>query len=235
MAGATIRRPTCVRSSARSAGSARARALTVSLAHANNALTGQRPAGLPTARDRDYDSVYTKPDTTDNRSTLAHRQRRATFHGSAVAVARTPTIAICGRSTLQRRHQRGIARSESSISPAPPSARRWRPPGYGNVPGQRARCEQHAVSLAALHRQRAAERRAGGEVQRPDQPDADRSAERRPSGQLSRSRRARIAHASVHGGRGVRPQHVGVRAVDRARLSESRSQRHRPGRVRRRR
>jgi TonB-dependent Receptor Plug Domain len=42
---------------------------TVSLGHANNSLTGN---GLQDTQllDRDYDSVYTKPDTTDNRSTL---------------------------------------------------------------------------------------------------------------------------------------------------------------------
>jgi outer membrane receptor protein involved in Fe transport len=56
-----------------------ANALTVSLAHANNSLTGN---GLQDFQllEGDYDSVYTKPDTTDNRATLltVNARRRLT-------------------------------------------------------------------------------------------------------------------------------------------------------------
>lgn len=49
--------------------------LAISLGHANNALTGN---GLQDFRllDRDYASIYTKPDETDNRSTLANMSLR---------------------------------------------------------------------------------------------------------------------------------------------------------------
>jgi outer membrane receptor protein involved in Fe transport len=49
--------------------------VTVSVGHANNSLTGN---GLQEFRllDRDYASIYTKPDTTDNRSTLLNVSAR---------------------------------------------------------------------------------------------------------------------------------------------------------------
>jgi hypothetical protein len=56
-------------------------ALTVSVAHANNSLNGN---GLQDFRllDSDYDSVYTKPDTTDNRATLLSVNARRRLAGS---------------------------------------------------------------------------------------------------------------------------------------------------------
>jgi outer membrane receptor protein involved in Fe transport len=49
--------------------------VTVSVGHANNSLTGN---GLQEFRllDRDYSSIYTRPDTTDNRSTLVNLSAR---------------------------------------------------------------------------------------------------------------------------------------------------------------
>jgi outer membrane receptor protein involved in Fe transport len=56
--------------------------LAVSLAHADNALTGN---GLQDVRllDRDYESIYTKPDVTDNRATSLNAVVRRTFAGAA--------------------------------------------------------------------------------------------------------------------------------------------------------
>lgn len=65
--------------------------VTVSVGHANNSLTGN---GLQDVRllDRDYASIYTKPDTTDNRSTLfnvsARRQLNARLSFLATAYYR---------------------------------------------------------------------------------------------------------------------------------------------------
>ena len=116
----------------------------VSVGHANNSLTGN---GLQDCRllDRDYASVYTKPDITDNRSTLlnvvgpAHRERAA-CRCSGNAYYRDIRT-----EQPQRRHQRGVARSVDL------SAGRGRAGGAGRGrlrqhPGQRPRRQQHAVS-----------------------------------------------------------------------------------------
>ena len=172
-AGATTRRPTCGRSSARSAGSVRRGDVTVSVAYADNSLTGN---GLQEHRllDRDYASVYTKPDTTDNRSTFAQR------HGAAPL--ERPRCRCLGERLLprhphehaQRRHQRGRRSTRRSISRARPNAPRSPRRDTPAFPASGENATQHAVPVLALHRQRAAERRAGREVQRPDQPDAHR-------------------------------------------------------------
>ncbi len=128
----------------------------VSVGHANNSLTGN---GLQDFRllDRDYASIYTKPDTTDNRSTLvnvsARRQLKARLSLLANAYyrdIRTKTVSgdINEESLDQSLYQPGAA-ERAALAAA----------GYGAIPASRPRCQQHALSVTSLHRQRAAQRR----------------------------------------------------------------------------
>ena len=85
------------------------------LAHADNVAERQRrcrrPRSAATGLPR---SVYTKPDITDNRSTF--RERTAApprAHARRFRQRLLPRHPA--RSTLERRHQRGLARPESSI------------------------------------------------------------------------------------------------------------------------
>ena len=77
MAGATTRRPTSARCSARSGWQRAKHDVSLTAAYANNSLTGN---GLQEQQflERDYASVYTKPDTTDNRSTFVNLTTRHT-------------------------------------------------------------------------------------------------------------------------------------------------------------
>ena len=130
--------------------------------------------------DRDYASVYTKPDVTDNRATFLNvaARRRAS---DRVAVSANAYYRDIRADDAQRRHQRRLARSGRVST----ERRRTRGARRGRLhrrPGERGERQQYAVPVLALHRQRPAERRARREVQRPDQPDADRPAQRRRIG-----------------------------------------------------
>lgn len=105
--------------------------LTVSLAHANTSLTGN---GLQDFRllERDYASIYTKPDTTDNRSTLLNvavrRQLRPALSLTANAYfrdIRTDTLNgdINEESLDQSLYQPGAA-ERAALAAA----------GYGTIP-----------------------------------------------------------------------------------------------------
>ncbi len=78
-------------------------------AYADNKLTGN---GLQEQRflARDYASVYTKPDDTDNQSLLLQSGRQPCSQGRRSAV-RQPLLPEDQDCDLQRRHQRRIARS----------------------------------------------------------------------------------------------------------------------------
>ena len=168
MAGATTRPPTCGQIFGK-LGWRRARGdVSVTLAYADNSLTGN---GLQEIGflDRDFSSVYTKPDETDNRSAFlnvdgaAHgRATGSSFSGNAYFRAHRHRHA-------QRRHQRRVAGSVALSAERRRAGRASLAAGYITMPGQRRQRQQHAVSVPALRRQRAAERRAGREVQRPDQ------------------------------------------------------------------
>ncbi len=134
------------------------REIKLTVSHANTELTGN---GLQEQRllDRDFASVYTRPDTTNNRATLvsvaARRSARnnLTFSGNAL-LPRHPDGCV------QRRHQRRLAR--------PADLPAWRGGARGarrrrvhRRAGERRHGGQYAVSVLALHRQRAAARRAG--------------------------------------------------------------------------
>ena len=107
-AGATTRPRTSGSCSASSAGSARGTTSALTLAYANNSLTGN---GLQEQRflARDYASVYTKPDITDNRSTFLNLTD-APQHRRAAVVLRQRLLPRHPHEHAQRRHQRRLAR-----------------------------------------------------------------------------------------------------------------------------
>ena len=98
----------------------------------NNSLTGN---GLQDFRllDRDYASIYTKPDTTDNRSTLLNVSARRQLQRRGCRCSRTPTTATSAptRSTATSTKSRSTRRS---ISRARPNGRRSRPPATARFP-----------------------------------------------------------------------------------------------------
>jgi outer membrane receptor protein involved in Fe transport len=107
------------------------RDITLTVAHANNSLTGN---GLQDVQllDRDYASIYTKPDTTDNKSTLLNLtsrfrvSTRTTINGNAYyRDLRTRTLNgdINEESLDQSLYQPGAA-ERAALAAA----------GYGNVP-----------------------------------------------------------------------------------------------------
>ena len=125
--------------------------VSVTLAYADNELNGN---GLQEIGflDRDYSSVYTKPDETDNRSTLlnvtAHRtlNDRPTFSGNAHFAISAPR-----RSTGTSTRSRSTSRSINLLSP---SRRPCSLPVH-HCPGRRRQRLEHTVSVSALCRQRA--------------------------------------------------------------------------------
>ena len=134
---------------------------------------------------------------------------------------------------VERRHQRRLARSVDL------SARRGGAGGAGGgrvhrIPGERRQRGQHALPIMALPRQRAAPGRAGRTVQRADQHQRHLAAQRRSVRAAHPPRRARPRQQPVHGGRRRRSEPARLRPIDRARLSQSGSQRDRRGCVRRR-
>ena len=155
--------------------------------------------------DRDYASVYTKPDETDNRSAFVnltgrHSPRdRVTLSGSGVLPSHRNGHA-------QRRPQRGLARS-------------------GGVPAGRERPE-HAVSVQAM---------SGRHLRRDEPEETCNGLtepHRHPSAQCGRVRAGHLvarggpARTSSDGRRRVRRQRGALPSVLRARVSQSGSQRH---------
>ena len=105
--------------------------LIVSLAHANNSLTGN---GLQDFRllERDYASIYTKPDTTDNRSTLLNVALRRQLRRGFALVAngyyrdtRTDTLnGDINEESLDQSVYQPAAAERAALAAA----------GYGNIP-----------------------------------------------------------------------------------------------------
>ena len=136
--------------------------VSVSLGHANNSLTGN---GLQDFQllDRDYASIYTKPDTTDNRSTLLNVTARASAQDRAVA-ARQRLLPRHPHRDAQRRHQRGVARSVA-LSARRGRARgargrrlrhRSRPAGSTRATRRFRRCAASATCCSTTSRPRSA-------------------------------------------------------------------------------
>ena len=160
----------------------------------------QRPAGLPAARSRLRQHLH---QARHDRQPVDAAQRlgAAAHQDRGCRCSPTPTTATFAPTTLngdineesldQSLYQPGAA-ERAALAAA----------GYGTIPGERPRRQQHAVPVAALHRQRAAQRRAVREVQRPDQPDANRrSTTAASSGQVTHRRpmrrRARTSSPSA--------------------------------------
>ena len=108
------------------AGTTPRRDTSLSVGYANNSLTGN---GLQEQRflDRDYASVYTKPDKTDNRVDVpqphdAPRRRSQTLGFAATCTTAHPDQHV------QRRHQRGLARPVGLSAERRGTARRSPPP-----------------------------------------------------------------------------------------------------------
>ena len=211
-AGATTRPRTCARSSASWAGTAAAAPLSVTVAHARNALNGN---ALQETRllERDAASVYTKPDDHEQPRDVRERGAapRGFRRGSASPATSTTATSIPGRSTATSTRIRSI---RTSFCPARRRRTRRFPRGAAS-----ATCAQ---------------RRAGREVQRPPEPHAHRAAQRRRLGPAHALRLGGGPPESAHRRRRVRPQPRGLHAVVRARLPESGSQHHGRRRVRRR-
>ena len=234
-AGATTRRPTS-RQVFGKLGWRRDRGdVSVTLAYADNSLTGN---GLQEIGflDRDYSSVYTKPDKTDNRSTFLNVTARRTHQRPDRRSRATPTSATSAptRSTATSTRTRSTSRS---ISRAPPSRRRCCAAGYISAPGESA--PTPATRRFPIWR-------CVGNVLLNDEPaekcngliNRTRDAISTTAASPGRSRCAmprRPAQSASPSARGFDRQQRRLHPVDRARLSESRSQRHRHRRVRRRR
>ena len=77
---------------------------------------------------RDYASVYTKPDNTRNRSALLNLAASARTSATRCRCRGNVYWRAHQDAHLQRRHQRRLAGPGASTSPTPPSRRRWRPP-----------------------------------------------------------------------------------------------------------
>ena len=97
----------------------------LSVGYADNALTGN---GLQEQRflDRDYASVYTMPDQTDNRVDVPQSDDAARLEPHADASAATSTTATSGR-TRSTATSTTIRSISPSTSPAPPNSAPWRP------------------------------------------------------------------------------------------------------------
>ena len=111
----------------------------------------QRPAGFPVARRRLQQHLHQARH--DRQPVDAAQRHRGASHQAGAVAARQRLLPRHPHRHAERRHQRGIARPVA----VPADRRRARGAGGGRLrshPGQRARLEQHAVSVAALHRQR---------------------------------------------------------------------------------
>ena len=140
----------------------------------------------------DYASVYTKPDNTQNQSSLFNLTARHDFERAAV-VLRQPLPSRHQDVDDQRRHQRGLAGRERLPADSAEQAA-LAAAGYTGFPTSGENAVEHAVPVLALHRQRAAQHRAEREVQRALQPHAHRA-------ERHRRRRASSRGARSIGGR----------------------------------
>ena len=213
-AGATTRRRTCGRSSASWDGNVRRGSASVTVAHARNELNGNALQEITPAGSRRRQRVH---EARRNRQPRDVRQRGAPPRRLR---ARPPSPATSYYRDIDTRTFNGDVNEESLDQNL-------------FLPGETA--GEHTVSVEPLPRQRAAQRRAGGEVQRPPEPHAHRAAQRRRLGSAHPLRLGGGPPQPAHGRRRLRPQPGGVHAVVRARLPESGSQHHRRERLRRRR
>ncbi len=212
MAGATPRRPTSASCSASSAG-ATARQPRVALGRlADNDMTGN---GLQEQRllARDRASIYTLPDTTQNRSLLLNLEPARIGSATRSRSRATPTTATSAPTTLN-----GDVNDDSLDQPIyQPNAAEQTSADRGRLQrlsDQRRQRREHAVSAMALHRQRAAERRARREVLGRDQHHRDAPAELRPRRPAVVAGEPRRPRQPVRRRRRARPQprpfHAGV-------------------------
>ena len=133
---------------------------------------------------------------------------------------------------VQRRHQRRLARPVG----LPAQRRRTRGPAarrLHRLPGQRRHRCQHALPALALHRPGAAERRAGGKMQRRHQSHEQHAEELRAGRTTDLDHRRAAIPQCVRGRRGLRRQPYRFRPVVATGLREPRPQHHRRGCVRR--
>ena len=183
--------------------------------------------------DRDYASVYTKPDTTDNRSTFLNFTTRHRLNGGLCAL-RQRLLPRHPHRHAQRRHQRGLARPGALPAErrraggarrrrVTPASRRAAPTP-SNTPFPSWRC----IGNVLLNDEPA--EKCNGLINRTETSQHNGGA----FAQLTLAERRRARPQPVHGRRRLRSQPRRLRAVDRARLSQSRSQRHRRQRLRRR-
>ena len=207
-------------------------ALTVSVAHANNSLTGN---GLQDFQllDTDYDSIYTKPDVTDNRSTLlnvdARRKVNDRFSLQANAYyrdLRTSTLNgdINEESLDQSVYQPGAA-ERAALAAA----------GYGNVPASGLDASNTPFPSLRCIANVLLNDEPAEKLQRPHQSQPHDAAQRRVLRAAFGTRHGGRPHASVHGRHGRGSEHDRVRTDDRAGLSQSGPERDGLERVRRRR
>ncbi len=187
--------------------------VSLTAAYANNSLTGN---GLQEQQflERDYASVYTKPDITDNRSTFVNRHDAAHRRPSSVTLSGNAYYRDIRDEHAQRRHQRGLAR------PGDLPARRRRARGarrrrLHRRPGQRRgrqrtrRFPSGAASATSLLNDEPAEK-CNGLINR----DADRAAQRR---------RVRPGHAARSGRPQQQPVHGRRRATTGSRVDFAQS------------
>ena len=151
----------------------------LSIGYADNSLTGN---GLQEQRflDRDFASVYTKPDETDNRATFLNLTTRHDW-SQTIELQRQRVLPAHSDQHVQRRHQRRLTRS-GGVSAECRGSGGARRGGLHRISDQRRECVQHAVSVLALHRQRPAPGRAGREVQRAAESQPHVPAQLRPVG-----------------------------------------------------
>ena len=156
------------------------------VAYADNSLTGN---GLQEQRllDRDYASVYTKPDETDNRADVPQPRRRGTTSERRLGVAATSTTATSARtrSTATSTRTRSISRS---ISRARPSARRSPRRATPAFPTSGATAANTPFPVWRCIANVLLQRRARREVQRAAQPHPHGAAQRRRVAARSPSR-----------------------------------------------
>ena len=193
----------------------------------------QRPSGAAVSRPRLRQRLHQAGHDRQPLDASQRRRRRTASERPRWRCPATPTTATSSTDTLNGDINEDSL-DQAIYQPSAAEQAALAAAGYTGFPTSGANAGQHAVSVLALHRQRAAQRRAGREVQRPDQPHA-----RRRSTTAARSASSRCATRSARGGNqftaggALDRSRVGFVAVHRARLSQSRSQRHRRRRVRR--
>ena len=196
------------RSNVRQAGWRTAGVMRRSVGYADNALTGnglQESAAGPGLRQRLY---LARP---DGQSRDVPEPYDAPRLESYAVVQRQRVLPGHSHQHTQRRHQRRFPRSIGL------PAERGRTTGAGGgrlhrIPDEWSDRREYALSFVALHRQCAAERRAGREMQRSSQPQPHRSAQLRSVGPGHRARLAQRGKHHHRGG-GLRRQPIEFRPV----------------------